>query len=364
MAVQVGNGFYLTTALNVAGTGAEGTVLTARDIDKVVNIQTDGTLVPNNGSINTGDSFVVDIDNDGDFSDEVSTTQTDNDRYANSTFTYADGSTSRGTLELVTLSDGKQIILVNTDAASDINAATDQILSIKLGTFNPTFDNFYNQNQYSNEITNSVVCFCENTMVQTPAGERRIDTLSAGDEVITAQNGTQKIIWVGKRKLTTAELVASPHLRPVYIRAGALGANVPAQDLIVSPQHRILIASKIAKRMFGQKEIFVPSIKLVEADGIDQVISFAPVTYVHILFKTHQVIFANGALAESLHTGPCALKALPEEARDEIFEIFPELQAASQTVPTAHNTVRNQVQVSRLLARHKQNRKHLVLFDN
>ena len=31
----------------------------------------------------------------------------------------------------------------------------------------------------------------------------------------------------------------------------ALGAGVPARDLVVSPQHRVLLRSGIARRMFG-----------------------------------------------------------------------------------------------------------------
>lgn len=276
--------------------------------------------------MNAGDSFVVDTDDDGDFSDEASTTQSDNDRYINSTVTYADGSTSNVGLELITLSDGTQAILVNDAAAGRINGASDEIQSITLGTFDPTFGDRYNQANFNNAITNSVVCFCEKTFVRTPTSEQTIGTLKVDDEVVTAQDGAQKVIWIGKRELSTAELVASPPLRPVRICAGALGGGVPRTDPYVSPQHRILIRSKIAERMFGQKEVFGPAIKLIGAEGIDQVTSFAPVTYVHVLFERHQIILANGAVAESLYTGPSALQALPQASRDEIFAIFPELE--------------------------------------
>ena len=365
MTVLSGSGFHLTIALSVSGTAANNTVLSASDLGQVVDIQTDGTTTTPNGQMNAGDSFVVDTDDDGNFSDEVSTTQTDNDRYINSTVTYADGSTSTNVvLELVTLSDGTQAILVQDSGANLINAASDQILSITLGTFNTGQDNRYNQAVYNNTITNTVVCFCEKTRVRTPTGERMIGTLTAGDEVVTAQDGAQKIVWIGKRTLSSAQLVASPHLKPVCIGAGALGEGIPRSDLVVSPQHRILIVSRIAERMFGQREIFVPAIKLVGADNIEQLTSVAPVTYVHILFKTHQVIFANGVPAESLYTGPHALQALSDMARQEIFEIFPELEATGEAAPLAHPAIQKQALVSKLLARHQKNRKPLVLLES
>ena len=277
--------------------------------------------------------------------------------------TYADGSTSNVTLELVTLSDGTQAILVNGGGANRINAASDQIQSITLGTFNTDFDNRYNQANFNNTITNTVVCFCAKTRILTPIGEREIGSLVAGDDVITAQDGAQKVVWIGKRILSTAQLVASPHLRPVCISAGALGENLPHTDLLVSPQHRILIVSKIAERMFGRRDIFVPAIKLVGADGVEQVNLVAPICYVHILLEKHQVIFANGAPAESLHTGPHALQALSDEARQEILEIFPELENTDEHAQPTRSTVRKQALVEKLLARHQKNNKELVQFN-
>ena len=361
MTVLVGNGFHLTTAIGAAGSAANGTVLSATDLGQVIQIQTDGSLAGNNNQMHIGDSFIVDNDEDGDFSDEVATTQTDNDRFSGSTVTYADGSTSNVTLELVTLSDGTQAILLTDASIGGINAASAQIQSITLGTFNTTFDNRYNQSNFNNTISNNVVCFCETTQVVTPTGERMIGSLIAGDEVTTMHTGPQKVLWIGKRKLSSAQLVASPHLRPVRIRAGALGEGIPKTDLLVSQQHRILLVSKIAERMFGQREILVPAIKLVGADGVEQVASVAPITYVHILFEAHQIIFANGALAESFYTGPQALLALLDDARKEIHEIFPELENASQVTPHARQTIQRQALVNKLLERHQKNRKPLVL---
>lgn len=363
MAVLVGNGFHLTTPLGVAGAAAQGTVLSTADLGQVANIQTDGTLSPGNNAMNVGDSFVVDTDEDGDFTDEILTTQVDNDRHSGSTITYADGSTSNVILELVTLSDGSQAILVNDASANNINAASDQIQSITLGTLNTNFDNRYNQGNFNNSITNTVVCFCQRTLGQTPSGEQEIGTLKAGDDVETIRDGTQKVVWIGKRKLSSAELVASPHLKPVRIRAGALGDGSPRTDLLVSPQHRILISSKISERMFGEREIFVPAIKLIGAEGIEQVTSVAPITYVHMLFKSHQIVFANGAPAESLYAGPHALKALTTEARNEIFEIFPELEATGKFGSTVRPTVYKKAEVNELLVRHQKNGKDLVVLD-
>lgn len=363
MTVLVGDGFYLPTALGAAGTAAQGTVLTASDLGQVFSIQTNNNLTDSNTTMNAGDGFVVDTDDDGDFTDEAATTQTDNDRYTNSTITFTDGSTASVTLELITLSNGTQAILVNDGTVNDINSASAEISSITLGTFNTTFNDRYSQANFNNTITNKVVCFCDTTLVRTPTGDQKIGTLQAGDSVMTARDGAQKVVWIGKHQLSSAQLIASPHLKPVRICAGALGAGIPHSDLLVSPQHRILLVSKIAERMFGQKEVFVHAIKLVEAAGIEQVTSVAPVTYVHILFETHQVVFANGALAESLYTGPHTLQALNEAARSEIMAIFPVLTSGCPAAPLAHPTVQKPELLAKLLQRHRKNNKPLVAYE-
>ena len=47
--------------------------------------------------------------------------------------------------------------------------------------------------------------------------------------------------------------------------------------------------------------------------------------YFHFLFDQHEIVFADGLEAESLHTGEQAMKSLSPDALEEIFTIFPEL---------------------------------------
>lgn len=363
MAVMVGSGFYLSSALGVSGTGAAGTVIGAGTLGQIYDIQTNAAVVGANAIMNTGDSIVVDTDDDGDFTDETATTQTDNDRYINSTITYGDGSTSLATVELITLSDGSQAMLIQDGYIADINAATAPILSITLGTFNTTYNNRYHQGNFNNTITNTVVCFRNDTLIATPTGERAIGTLRAGDTVMTADNGIQDIAWIGSRALSIADQITAPKLRPVRIPAGALGGGMPHSDLFVSPQHRILLESKIAERMFGSRKILVPAIKLVGMNGIAQVGEFDPVVYVHVLLDAHQILMANGAPAESLYTGEEALRSLSAAARAEIFALFPECKDAHNPAPLACKSVSRNGDVEALLLRHQKNGKPLITLD-
>lgn len=176
-----------------------------------------------------------------------------------------------------------------------------------------------------------VMCFARGTLIKTHGGLRRIETLRAGELVVTRDHADQPIRWIGSRKLSAKELDALPNLRPIRIRAGALGRNLPETDLTVSPQHRVLVRSKIAQRMFSVKEVLVAAKHLLEIDGIEVAEDIQKIEYFHILFDRHEVIFSNGAETESLHTGPQALKSLDQAARDEIFTLFPELRNQDST---------------------------------
>ena len=73
----------------------------------------------------------------------------------------------------------------------------------------------------------------------------------------------------GSRKFDAVDLAANPHLRPITIKAGALGNMTPSTDQSVSRQHRALVRSAIAERMFGTQEILIAANQLVALGGID-----------------------------------------------------------------------------------------------
>lgn len=124
-----------------------------------------------------------------------------------------------------------------------------------------------------------------------------------------------------------------PNLRPILIRKGALGAGSPARDLVVSPQHRILVRSRIAHRLFQDTEILVAAKHLVGLPGIQVTAPPEGVTYFHLLFDRHEIVMSNGAWSESLYTGPEALKSVSDAARREIMALFPDLAQGTAPAP-------------------------------
>lgn len=202
-------------------------------------------------------------------------------------------------------------------------------------------------------------CFTRGTEILTQDGPKWIETLRTGDLIPTVGNGLQPIRWIGNRRFDCFALRENPKLQPVRIVAGALGGGLPNRDLLVSRQHRMLVQSKIAQRMFGASEVLIPAIKLTELPGIFVDETVTSVEYFHLLFDQHQVIFAEDAPTESLFTGPEALNSLGTEAREEIFAIFPELADMTRTVDPARYIPRRRQQ-KQLVSRHLKNNKPLL----
>ena len=206
---------------------------------------------------------------------------------------------------------------------------------------------------YIDDTAPPPVCFCVGTLIETDHGPRAIEVLKAGDRVRTVDSGYATIHWAGRRAFGSDALSASPFLRPVRIKAGALGMDLPRRDVRVSRQHRVLLSSRIAERMFGTPQVLVPAIKLAVLPGVEIDLAAHSVDYHHLAFDRHEVVFAEGAPMESLLLGPETMKSLPWATRVELGWVFPEVTASISTASA--RMVPKARRLSQLIRRHAQN---------
>jgi len=211
----------------------------------------------------------------------------------------------------------------------------------------------------SGTVSDVPVCFTRGTLIKTADGEVPVEELQVGDRVLTLDSNYQEIRWIGSNKLDAIDLEVNPRLKPIRIKAHALGPGYPEKDLLVSPQHRMLVRSTIAERMFNAVEVLIPANKLLVIDGIDVEQKPKEVEYFHILFDAHQIVWANGALSESLYTGPEALKAVSLAARKEIETLFPEICDPDFEPLLARDVPEKGKLMKKLAQRHKANGKPL-----
>lgn len=176
------------------------------------------------------------------------------------------------------------------------------------------------------EIEKIIPCFTPGTVIATPRGERLVEDLEVGDRIITRDNGLQEIRWIGRRDLVGTELLQAPHLKPVLIRAGSLGRGLPERDLLVSPNHRVLMNNEKTALYFEDREVLAAAKHLTDLEGVDAVDTGA-ISYIHFMFDQHEVVLSNGSWSESFQPGAQALDGMGLEQRDEIYALFPELRA-------------------------------------
>ena len=169
------------------------------------------------------------------------------------------------------------------------------------------------------------ICFTPGTLIATPRGEVAVEDLREGDRIITRDNGIQELRWIGRKTLDWKDLAANSHLKPILIRQGSLGNGLPERDMMVSPNHRILVANERTALYFEEHEVLVAAKHLIDNKGIRQVDSLGT-TYIHFMFDQHEVVLSNGAWAESFQPGDQSLNGLGNAQRQEIFELFPDLK--------------------------------------
>jgi Ca2+-binding RTX toxin-like protein len=187
-------------------------------------------------------------------------------------------------------------------------------------------------------IENVIPCFTPGTMILTAHGEKLIETLQAGDKVLTRDNGYKPIRWAGARRLSRHDLAAQPNFNPVLIREGALGSNLPEREMTVSPQHRMLISGPRAEMLFGENEVLVAAVHLVNDRSIVRAWP-QEVTYIHLLFDEHEIIRANGAWTESFQPGDQTLQSMEGPQRAELLALFPQLEQGD-FYPAARVTIK------------------------
>ncbi|MGJ8594266.1 Hint domain-containing protein [Sulfitobacter sp.] len=171
-----------------------------------------------------------------------------------------------------------------------------------------------------------VICFTPGTRIQTGGGDRLIEDLREGDTVQTKDNGLQPLRWIGQRRMSGARLFAMPKLRPIRISGGALGVDRPDEDLLVSPEHRMLIKGSAAQSLFNTSEVLVTAKDLINGTTITVDMQLREVTYIHVLLDEHQILMANGLESESFHPASAAFASLDQKDRKRLLAEYPQLE--------------------------------------
>ena len=164
------------------------------------------------------------------------------------------------------------------------------------------------------------MCFGDGTRLQTPKGNVPVNDLQAGDLVNTVDLGPMPIRWIWQ---STASLDSGPDDQvPVLIKAGALGPGRPGHDLVVSPQHRILVGGGGQLKEYFPDEALAPAKSLCELPGIRRMRGKRKIVWHHFACDTHGIVQAEGCWTENLLLGPMATKNLSDAQLEDLETLF------------------------------------------
>lgn len=121
----------------------------------------------------------------------------------------------------------------------------------------------------------------------------------------------QEIRWIGQQTVR-----AVGDFAPIVIKAGTLNN---ANDLTLSPDHRLFIYQRRDALGAGRSEVLVKARHLVNGDTVTQQ-DGGFIDYFQLLFDQHQIIFAEGIAAETLLVDTRTRPALKDSVSAEVMD--------------------------------------------
>lgn len=183
-------------------------------------------------------------------------------------------------------------------------------------------------------------------VVETAAGPVLARDLRPGDRLITRDRGMQALRWVGSSTVVYGtepdsdehSLVTAPADGPVRVRAGALGTNSEAGNLLLAPGQRLLSSDPLNGLYFGAEEVLVQAADLTHVDGVDRVARHVG-RWTHLLFDHHELILVNGVWTESFVPDMWSIHVAFPEQWQEMIEALPRLSFAAGAAAYVENRV-------------------------
>ncbi len=179
------------------------------------------------------------------------------------------------------------------------------------------------------------ICFCKGSQINTPQGPRRVEDLRPGDLVLDIGGAAVKVVWTGSKTINLAgpmSMAMRRRLAPVRIWADSFGPGLPFADLIVSPQHRVLVSGYSTQLLFGLDAALVPAKSLIGSMATQECEAHT-VTYHHLLCERHCIVLSNGLPTETMLLGQVGLRTLTRDDVEEISLLFPELLERDESEP-------------------------------
>jgi len=135
------------------------------------------------------------------------------------------------------------------------------------------------------------------TRIETPDGPRAVETLKAGDRIVSHGGEPATLIDVVRLVLPRTDWAYAPGTWPLRVPVGVLGNDTPMR---LSPGMRVLLP--------GGAGLFAKISDLVGIGGVARDRPMADIRYFELHLSEHLLFQAERAWCESVPTGPRAVR--------------------------------------------------------
>lgn len=133
-------------------------------------------------------------------------------------------------------------------------------------------------------------CFLAGTRILTPRGEVPVEELNIAILIDTLK-GPLPVKWIGRRRFRKVTSSWDRGVAPIRVARFALDDQYPSRDLYLSPLHCLFVDGVLIPVELLVNGSSIATAKMDHSDVIE---------YFHIELESHEVIFAEGAPAETL----------------------------------------------------------------
>ena len=221
--------------------------------------------------------------------------------YSSATATYVSKTDGPGYLVVPNSNGSGTLRLSGIDSQAGNGQPPGSVLATVIFTLNTAVSDFplnitnfaFNNDAFTSGVADPTVpCFVKGTRLLSPQGNILVEELLVGDLLITLDGTPRAITWIGERRIACGAHHAPHNVLPVRVRAWAFGVGIPAQDVLLSPDHAVYVDGAL-----------IPARYLLNGATIVQE-HCNEVTYMHVELEQHSIVFAEGLPTESyLDTG-------------------------------------------------------------
>ncbi len=139
-------------------------------------------------------------------------------------------------------------------------------------------------------------CYASGSRIRAARGDVEVEFLVAGQQVVVVRDDRrilEPVKWVGYTYVDVARHPRPEDVAPIRFRKGAIAEQQPVRDLLVSPEHCLIIGG-----------LCIPAKLLVNGGSILSERNRQPFKYYHVELERHGILLAENTPAESyLDTG-------------------------------------------------------------